>query len=70
MPGSDEESYRGWSIEFDITCNFETNLWTARAAVVSPSEASEVPSVHSLPSRDDFATENEARGYIIGEARR
>jgi hypothetical protein len=42
MPGSDEESYRGWSIKFDITCKFETNLWSARAAVISPSEASDL----------------------------
>jgi hypothetical protein len=61
--------YGGYSIEWDITCNPDTNLWQGKAVIMyEPDSLSGASNVHSISGRDDFLTEDEARNYIIGEA--
>jgi hypothetical protein len=66
-----ENQYGGYSIDWDITCNPDTNLWQGKAVIVyEPVILSGASNVHSISGRDDFLTEDDARIYVIGEATR
>lgn len=60
--GSRNGSYRSYKAD--------KNLFAAQAAVVSHPESSGIPNIHSVPGSDDFTTEDEARDYIIGAAKK
>jgi hypothetical protein len=45
-------------------------LFAAQAAIVSDPDSSGIPSIHPVLGRDDFTTEDEARDYIIGAAKK
>jgi hypothetical protein len=67
---SSEEEYRGYSIKWDVIYKADTNLFAAQAAIVSDPDSSGIPSIHPVLGRDDFTTEDEARDYIIGAAKK
>jgi hypothetical protein len=67
---SSEEQYRGYSIKWDVICKADKNLFAAQAAIVSDPDSSGIPSIHPVPGAADFSTEDEAREYIIGAARK
>jgi hypothetical protein len=47
--------YGGYSIEWDITRNPDTNLWQGKAVIVyEPDSPSGVSNVHFISGRDDF----------------
>jgi hypothetical protein len=63
--------YGGYLIEWDITCNPDTNLWRGKAVIVyEPDSLLGASNVHYISGRDDFLTEDEAQSYVIGEATR
>ena len=67
---SSEEQYRGYSIKWDVIYKAHKNLFATQAAIVSDPDSSGIPSIHPVAGRDDFSTEDEARDYIIGAARK
>jgi hypothetical protein len=67
---SSEEEYRGYSIKWDVIYKADTNLFAAQAAIVSHPDSSGIPSIHPVPRRDDFATEDEALDYIMRAAKK
>ena len=67
---SSEEEYRGYSIKWDVIYKADKNMFAAQAAIVCHPDSSGIPGVHPVPGGDDFTTEDEAREYIIGAARK
>jgi hypothetical protein len=63
------DEYRGYSIKWDVIYKADKKLFAAQAAIVLHPDNSGTPSIHPVPGRDDFTTEDEARDYIIGAAK-
>ena len=58
---SSEDEYQGYSIKWDVIFEADKNLFAAQAAIVSHPGSPGIPTIHPVPGRDDFTTEEEAR---------
>ena len=64
-----EIQYRGCRIVWDTRQTPGTLLWTGKAAVVPPEDASGVKHIHKIIGSDDFLSEDDARDHLVSAAK-
>lgn len=67
---SDDLTYCGYRIVYDVREVPGTRIWTGKAAVVQPADAYGIERVHPIFASRSFIGENSASGYLIAEAKK